>query len=171
MCRSLLWRSISSMPELWRSTSGPYRDHGHEGLPLCSTGTPISAPVSTNRRVHYCRPRPRLGPFLSLRGTPLPHLPRRELSIPLLGKRTAPRSPHPRLVCPAALADPALGDGRLRLSPAFSARHSGGACLDCTDSRPGPPYPPRGYSAHSATSAPPVDGRAGSINPAGVAPP
>ena len=78
---------------------------------------------------------------------------------------------HPRLVCPSALTHPALGAGRLRLSPAVSALHSGGACLDCTTSRSGSSDPSRGPSAHSSTPAPPVDGRAGSITPAGIAPP
>ena len=43
------------MREPWRSTSGPYRERGHEALPLCSAGTSISSPVPTSHRVPHCR--------------------------------------------------------------------------------------------------------------------
>jgi hypothetical protein len=59
------------------------------------------------------------------------------------------------------LHTPALGTGRLRLLPAVSAVHSGGACLDYTAPRSGSSDPSRGHSAHSTTSAPPVVGRVG----------
>ena len=41
----------------------------------------------------------------------------------------------------------------------------------CTTSRSDSSDPSRGPSAHSPAPAPPVDGRAGSINPAGTGPP
>ena len=56
-------------------------------------------------------------------------------------------------------------------SPPASAVHSGGTCLDRTTSRSGSSDPSRGLSAPSSTPAPRLDGRAGSTNPAGVAPP
>ena len=168
ICKSLRSRSISNMRGLSRNTSGPCRVNDRDDLPLCPPGTSVGPPVPANRRVHYSRSRPRLGPCLRRRGASVPDLSRRSLSICLFAKRTAPRPAHPRLVCPSAFTQTAAGFGRLQLSPAVSARHSGGACLECADSGTGSSDPPRGHSTHSATPAPAIDGGARSVDPAGI---
>jgi Phage integrase family len=87
------------------------------------------------------------------RGAQLPDLSGRRPSCRSFAKSVAPRSPHPRLVCPSALTHPALGAGRLRLSLLFlrsileelarTAQLPDLACQICREDLPRiPPAPP-----------------------------
>ena len=64
-----------------------------------------------------------------------------------------------------------LGARGLHRSPAAYALHAGRACLERATPRSGPSDPSRGHSARSATAATRPDAPAGSVNPAGTAPP